>query len=77
MGKGVQEFRSSGVVESWSRGVVESWSRGVVESWSRGVVDTGWKPMLHCFQDSRAISQSHPESYFRGPGMTGDGVIVA
>jgi len=47
----------------------------VVEWWSGGVMDTGWKPMLHCFQDSRTISQSHPESYFHGPGMTGDGVI--
>ena len=48
-----------------------------MERWSGGVMDTGWKPMLHCFQDSRTISQSHPESYFHGPGMTGDGVIVA
>ena len=53
-------------------GVQEFRSSGVA-----GVMDTGWKPVLHRFQDSRAISQSNPESYFRGPGMTGDGVIVA
>jgi hypothetical protein len=37
---------------------------------SGGVMHTGWKPMLHCFPESWAISQSYLESYFRGHGVT-------
>jgi hypothetical protein len=37
---------------------------------SIGRKNTGWKPMLHCFPDCRAISQSRPGSYRRAPGVT-------
>jgi hypothetical protein len=29
---------------------------------AESLCDTGWKPMLHCFSDCRAISPSHPEA---------------
>ena len=34
-----------------------------------GAKNTGWKPMLHCFPDCRAISQSHPGRYRRVSGV--------
>jgi hypothetical protein len=56
-------------------GVQEFRSSGVAGV--AGVMDTGWKPVLHRFQDSRASLRAIQRAISVDPEWTGDGVIVA
>ena len=39
-----------------------------------GANNTGWRPMLHCFPECRAISRGHPGAIFANPRQPRDGV---
>jgi hypothetical protein len=39
-----------------------------------GANNTGWKPMLHCFPECRAISRGHPGAISANPRQPRDGV---
>ena len=39
-----------------------------------GANNTGWKPVLHCFPECRAISRGHPGAISANPRQPRDGV---